>query len=58
MNISKEEENYILSMSEKEKKAYEVAKTHLGSLFTLHKTAGFLQWKKKQEVNVILPLSK
>jgi hypothetical protein len=49
MNITKDEENYILSMSEKERKAYEVAKTHLGTLFTLHKTAGFIQWKKKQE---------
>jgi hypothetical protein len=51
MNHSKEEDQYILSMSEKERKAYEVAKKHLGSLFTLHKTAGFIQWKKKQESN-------
>ena len=51
MNINKEEE-YILSMSEKERKAYEIAKDHLGSLFTLHKTAGFIQWKKKQESNI------
>ena len=49
MNLSKEEETYLLSMTEKERKAYEVAKHHLGSLFTLHKTAGFLQWKKKQD---------
>jgi len=51
MNHSKEEDQYLLSMSEKERKAYEIAKIHLGSLFTLHKTAGFLQWKKKQESN-------
>ena len=49
MNLSTEEEKYILSMTEKERKSYEIAKTHLGSLFTLHKTAGFIQWKKKQE---------
>lgn len=56
MNISKDEENYLFSITEKERKAYEVAKTHLGTLFTLHKTAGFIQWKKKQES--ILPLKK
>ena len=55
MNLTKEEENYLLSMTEKERKAYEVAKMHLGTLFTLHKTAGFIQWKKKQDI--ILPLS-
>jgi len=54
MNLTKEEENYLLSMTEKERKAYEVAKTHLGTLFTLHKTAGFLQWKKKQDSIVLL----
>lgn len=54
MNHTKEEENYILSMTEKERKAYEVAKTHLGTLFTLHKTAGFLQWKKKQDSILLL----
>ena len=54
--LSKEEQAYLLSMTEKERKAYEVAKTHLGTLFTLYKTAGFLQWKKKQDS--MLPLSK
>ena len=49
MNLTKEEEKYLLSMTEKEKKAYEVAKNHLGTLFTLDKTAGFIQWKKKQD---------
>jgi len=56
MNPSIEKEKYIVSMTEKERKAYEVAKTHLGTLFTLYKTAGFLQWKKKQDS--MLPLSK
>lgn len=53
--LFKEEELYLQSMTEKERKAYEVAKTHLGTLFTLCKTAGFLQWKKKQE-STLLPL--
>lgn len=51
--LSKEEELYLLSMTEKERKAYDVAKTHLGTLFTLYKTAGFLQWKKKQDSTVL-----
>jgi hypothetical protein len=36
-------------MTEKERKSYDIAKNHLGSLFTLYKTAGFIQWKKKQD---------
>jgi hypothetical protein len=44
-----QEQQYMNSLSEKEKKALEIAKNHLGSLFTLCKTAGFIQWKKKQE---------
>ena len=54
MKMSKEEEQYILSMSEKERKSYEIAKNHLGSLFTLYKTAGFIQWKKKHDSNIHL----
>jgi hypothetical protein len=42
------EQQYIQSLSDKEKQAYEIAKANLGSLFTLTKTAGFLQWKQKQ----------
>lgn len=53
MNLSIEEDKYILSMTEKERKAYEIAKIHLGSLFTLHKTAGFMQWKKKQDSTLL-----
>jgi hypothetical protein len=41
------EQQYINSLSEKEKKALEIAKNHLGSLFTLCKTTGYIQWKKK-----------
>ena len=41
-------EEYMLSMSEKEKKACEIARSHLGSLFDLEKTTGFIQWKQKK----------
>jgi hypothetical protein len=42
-------EKYIESLSQKERKALEIAKNHLGTLFTIEKCNGFLQWKKKQE---------
>ena len=39
---------YIDSMSEKEKKSYEIAKEHLGSLFNIKKTNGFLKWSQNK----------
>ena len=39
-------QEYINSLSKKEKKAYEIAFHHLGSSFTLEKSVGFLQWVK------------
>ena len=41
-----EEEKYIDSLNEKERKAYEIAKSHLGSTFNLIKSNGFIEWKK------------
>lgn len=45
------ENAYLNSLTEKEKKAYEIAKQHLGTLFTLEKTNGFIQWKIQQDNN-------
>jgi hypothetical protein len=45
MDVSKEEKKYIDSFSSKEKKAYEIAKNHLGSTFNLVKSNGFIKWK-------------
>ena len=45
-------ELYIESLSEKEMKSYAIAKSHLGSSFSLEKSVGFLKWKKKQEENM------
>ncbi len=42
-------EKYLDSLNEKEKKAYEIAKSHLGSSFCLEKSNGFLEWKKEQD---------
>ena len=37
------------SLNEKEKQAFHIAQNHLGSLFTVEKTNGFLKWKEKQK---------
>ena len=39
-------EEYMNSLTPKEKQAFEIAKKHLGSLLTLEKTNHFIQWKK------------
>lgn len=36
---------YIDSFSEKELVAYQIAKSHLGSSFSLEKSKGFIEWK-------------
>ena len=42
---------YLDSLSEKEKKGYEIAKSHLGMSFDLEKSIGYLEWKKKKETS-------
>jgi hypothetical protein len=42
-------ELYIDSLTEKELKSYAIAKSHLGSSFSLEKSVGFLKWKKQKE---------
>jgi len=41
-------QEYVNSFTEKEKKAYFIASSHLGSSFSLEKSLGFLQWSKSQ----------
>ena len=51
-NNSEEEENfksYISQLCEKEKIAYEIAKNHLGTSFSLKKSIGYKEWLKKQK---------
>ena len=43
---------YIQRLSEKELKAYHIAKSHLGSSFSLEKSKGFIDWKKVIETSV------
>lgn len=44
-------QQYIKSLNEKELQAYNIAKTHLGSSFSLEKSLGFLKWLEKQNHN-------
>ena len=41
-------EQYLQSLSERERKAYLIAKSHLGSSFDLEKSIGYIDWKKSQ----------
>jgi len=49
-NLSEMEKKYIETLSEREYKAYMIAKSHLESSFDLEKSIGFKEWKKNQEV--------
>jgi hypothetical protein len=40
---------YISQFGEKEKKAYEIAKDHLGTSFNIKKSIGFKEWKKEKK---------
>lgn len=44
--LTAEEVEYLDSLDVKEKQAYEIAKSHLGSTFHLMKSNGFIEWKK------------
>lgn len=46
---TEQEQAYLSSLTEKEKKGYEIAKSHLGMSFDLEKSIGYLEWKKKNE---------
>jgi len=39
-------DKYLLSLNEKELKAYHIAREHLGMSFSLEKSIGYLNWKK------------
>ena len=47
-NEKQQQERYIQSLSEREHKAYLIAKSHLGSSFDLEKSIGYMDWKKNQ----------
>jgi len=37
-------EMYLSTLSVKERRAYEIARSHLGSSFSLFKSVGFIKW--------------
>jgi hypothetical protein len=41
-------QEYINTFTEKERKAYEIASSHLGSSFNIEKSIGFIKWYTKQ----------
>ena len=41
------ENKYIQSLSTKERQAFDIAKSHLGTSFSVYKSAGFHEWKKE-----------
>ena len=43
-------EEYLQSLSEKELQGYHIAKSHLGSSFSLIKSNGFIKWKSKRVI--------
>ena len=44
----KQLDEYMKTLTEKERTAYEIARAHLQSSFQLEKSNGFIQWKKHQ----------
>ena len=38
--------NYLIQMSDSQKKAYLIAQDHLGTSFNILKSNGFIEWKK------------
>jgi len=45
-NLGKE---FLDSLNEKERMAYHIAKSHLGTMFSLEKSNAFLEWVKERE---------
>ena len=50
-DLEKLQKQYLETLSEKERKSYEIAKEHLGMSFQLNISNGFLKWLKKQGTN-------
>ena len=41
--------NYLKSMDDSHKKAYEIALDHLGSSYNIYRSNGFMEWKKNKK---------
>jgi len=49
-NIQQLMEEYLETLTEKERQAYEIAKSFLGMSFQLEKSNSFLSWKKNKSI--------
>jgi hypothetical protein len=45
------EQQFLESLDEKELIAYNIAKSHLGTLFSLNKSNAYLEWLSKIEIS-------
>jgi hypothetical protein len=44
------QQTFIDQLSTKERRAYEIAKSHLGMSFQLEKSVAYLKWKKQNSL--------
>ena len=51
------QKQYLDSLSEKEKKSYEIAREHLGMSFQLDKSNGYIKWYKNKQTTNSVPHS-
>ena len=48
--VEKEVEEYLAQLNDKQRKAYEIAKDHLKTSFSMKKSIGFQEWYKAREL--------
>jgi len=49
VDVSKEEKEYLNSLTDEESKTLEIARDHLESSFNLRKSIGFIKWKENKD---------
>jgi hypothetical protein len=49
VTLSKEEKEYVKSLTDEESKTLEIARDHLESSFNMRKSIGFIKWKENKE---------
>ena len=48
VTLSKEEKEYVKSLTDEESKTLKIARDHLESSFNLRKSIGFIKWKENK----------
>jgi len=46
--VNKLVDDYLKTLNDQERKTMEIAKSHLGTSFSIKKSVGFLKWKSAQ----------